>query len=580
MRASPLLALPSLQPGIPLAVASTAQACANAALCRCLIASGAVREDDLPEGEADPLKACQHAIGAWIKRQIGPLHCLQPRFAINVLDEHGNHPATRDGRQTTYAQLDVYWCEYHECEWPVGRSLEALNEAMPHLGSTVLQVLRQQGRHVYPLFTPDIADDVASYVYWQGEMDEEAALDIMCEDSDDADREAMREEMVTRSMLDNAYPEWARRWPVQPDKSAGRRRSGPAWRQCNLRRAAKTLNDSHQRQIAADALALSRLSLTDDFHPDIEGEYIGFGAVLSWEEGDVTTRIYDDLLNLAHQGVVPGTDLLHGGAIGHRHVALADAALAIDVEVRGLEQRRQRCRAALALHGPYPPDVAGGGEDQPRLRHRLAALAPAKCLGLFRAHAEGQMPACRWYPPHQQIALEVQHRLGQKAAMGRTLEQGRSQFPRRLGGHGPARADHRSAVHGHDLMHRGQRAARAPVVQQHRLIQLHHVVRGRVDGKLRLVHGDTSCIESVSVAQGVDQAVDQRDGLEALAHAQEPHLQRAGVVQRDEDLPHAVAVFGLRRPHPVVERGRPGNEEHGAAERHGPARPVRHEQRL
>ena len=193
MPVSPLLALPSLKSGVPLSVASTTQASANAALCRFLINAGAVRENDLPDGEADPLKACQHAIDAWIKRQIGPLHCLQPRFAINVLDEHGHHPATREGRQAPYAQLDVYWCEYSEAEWPVGRSLEALNKAMPHLGSTVLQVLRQQGRYVYPLFTPDIADDVASYVYWQGEMDEEAALDMMCEDSDDADREAMRE---------------------------------------------------------------------------------------------------------------------------------------------------------------------------------------------------------------------------------------------------------------------------------------------------------------------------------------------------------------------------------------------------
>lgn len=301
MPVAPMLALPSLQPGIPLAVASMSQASANAALCRFLIASGAVREDDLPEGEADPLKACQRAIDAWIKRQIGPLYCLEPRFAINVLDEHGQHPAMRSGPPAPYAQLDVYWCEYREAEWPVGRSLEALNEAMPHLGATVLQVLRQQGRYVYPLFTPDIADDVASYVYWQGEMDEEAALDMMCEDSDDADREAMREEMVTRRMLDDAYPEWARRWLVRPDKSAGGRRRTPAWRPCSLRHAARTLTDPHQRQIAADALALSRLTLTDDFHPDIEGEYIGFGAVLSWEEGDVTTRIYDDLLNLAHQ---------------------------------------------------------------------------------------------------------------------------------------------------------------------------------------------------------------------------------------------------------------------------------------
>ncbi len=301
MPVAPMLALPSLQPGIPLAVASTSQASANAALCRFLIASGAVREDDLPDGEADPLKACQRAIDAWIKRQIGPLHCLEPRFAINVLDEHGQHPGMRSGPPAPYAQLDVYWCEYREAEWPVGRSLEALNEAMPHLGATVLQVLRQQGRYVYPLFTPDIADDVASYVYWQGEMDEEAALDMMCEDSDDAEREAMREEMVTRRMLDDAYPEWARRWLVQSGKSADRRRRPPEWRPCSLRRAARTLTDPHQRQIAADALALSHLTLADDFHPDIEGEYIGFGAVLSWEEGDVTTRIYDDLLNLAHQ---------------------------------------------------------------------------------------------------------------------------------------------------------------------------------------------------------------------------------------------------------------------------------------
>lgn len=299
MPAAPMLALPSLQPGIPLAVASTSQASANAALCRFLIASGAVREDDLPDGEADPLKACQRAIDAWIKRQIGPLHCLEPRFAINVLDEH-----MRSGPPAPYAQLDVYWCEYREAEWPVGRSLEALNKAMPHLGATVLQVLRQQGRYVYPLFTPDIADDVASYVYWQGEMDEEAALDMMCEDSssgDSADREAMREEMVTRRMLDDAFPEWARCWLVRPDKSEGGHKRTPAWHPCSLRRAARTLTDPHQRQIAADALALSRLKLTDDFHPDTEGEYIGFGAVLSWDEGDVTTRIYDDLLNLAHQ---------------------------------------------------------------------------------------------------------------------------------------------------------------------------------------------------------------------------------------------------------------------------------------
>ena len=111
----------------------------------------------------------------------------------------------------------------------------------------------------------------------------------------------MREEMVTRRMLDAAYPEWARHWQHRPAKGERRRKGTATWRPCSLRQAAKTLADPHLRQIATDALALSRLTLTDDFKPDIEGEYIGFGAVLSWDKGDVTTRIYDDLLNLAHQ---------------------------------------------------------------------------------------------------------------------------------------------------------------------------------------------------------------------------------------------------------------------------------------
>ena len=54
--------------------------------------------------------------------------------------------------------------------------------------------------------------------------------------------------------------------------------------------------------MAEDALALAGLDIDDSFRPDIDGEFFGFGAVLSWRDGDVTTRIYDDLLELAHQG--------------------------------------------------------------------------------------------------------------------------------------------------------------------------------------------------------------------------------------------------------------------------------------
>lgn len=293
----PVLALPRLDGQIPLSVVASSQSLCNAALCNTLIESGFVEEQDLPDQTSDPLRACESAIGAWIKREIGPLHCLQPRFAMEVLDAKGNYPSMRDGQQTPYGMLDVYWCEYSESEWPVGQRLEALNEAMPHLGAAVLQVLRQQSLYVYPLLTPDIAVDMASMIYWHGEEDEEAALDMMCEEGDEADREAMRDEMVSRQMLNDAYPEWGRKWVARAGSGVRGRRLP-----CSLAKAVKTLADPLMRQIAADALALSRMPLDDSFRPDIEGEYIGFGAVLSWREGDVTTRIYDDVLNLARQG--------------------------------------------------------------------------------------------------------------------------------------------------------------------------------------------------------------------------------------------------------------------------------------
>ncbi len=185
--------------------------------------------------------------------------------------------------------------EGREQEWPVGEGLTALNRRLPALGAVILHVLRRQSAWVYPVFTPDTASDIASMLYWCGEDDEEAALDMNCGD-DEQEREAMRADMVSKATLMEDYPEWARAWP-----------RGLELPQCCrlLRRAVKRLCkpcDRPMRELAEHALALGTLDLDDRFRPDIEGEYIGFGAVLSWEAGDVTTRIYDDLINMAHEG--------------------------------------------------------------------------------------------------------------------------------------------------------------------------------------------------------------------------------------------------------------------------------------
>ncbi len=70
---------------------------------------------------------------------------------------------------------------------------------------------------------------------------------------------------------------------------------------------------------------------------------------------------------------------------------------------------------------------------------------------------------------------------------------------------------------------------------------------GGVDGKLGLRSSWNDLLRTVSVAQGVNQAVDQRDGLKAQAQAGKASTERAGVVERDHCLAHAVAELGLVR---------------------------------
>ncbi|MGB4064136.1 MAG: PRTRC system protein F [Azonexus sp.] len=289
------LVLPRIGPQVPRSIAPGPLLAANAMVSRFLIEAEAFDEADIPVTWSDSLDACRQALDGWLKCQIGALHCLTPRFALHMVSRDGEsyrYYGSQPPKDFDFNAVEASWCEYHEQEWPVGAGLEALSARLHGLGTVVLHVLCRQSAFVYPLFTPDIACDVATYLYWCGEDDEEAALDMNCGE-DEEEREAMRAEMVTKSMLEASFPAWTRRWP-----------RGLELAQCArfLRRATKRLSDPGAKATAEDALALATLEIDDSFRPDMEGEFVGFGAVLSWRDGDVTTRIYDDLLELAHQG--------------------------------------------------------------------------------------------------------------------------------------------------------------------------------------------------------------------------------------------------------------------------------------
>ncbi|MES2264284.1 MAG: PRTRC system protein F [Pseudomonadota bacterium] len=286
------MALPCLSGAIPLAVVPQRLAAANASIARFLIQAGAIREGDVPDRPGDAMEVCQAALDAWIKRELGPLHCLSPVFNLRPVEHSDLDTVAREPARTEavshYRTVMLDWCENREQQWIVGEALEALEHERPGLGPAVLNVLRQQSRFVYPLFTPDVALDVASYLYWCGEEDEDEMLAMECDDDED-EKAVMRAEMVTRQSFDDTFPRWALEDPCQWLPVAA------------IEWMADGLPDQGVRDIVADVLALARLRIREAFSPEVEGEYLGWGAVLSWREDDISGRIYDDLTRMAYE---------------------------------------------------------------------------------------------------------------------------------------------------------------------------------------------------------------------------------------------------------------------------------------
>ena len=283
------LALPRIDHRIPCDIVPCKLASANARIAQFLIDAKALKERDIPAQWRDELDVCRTGLDAWLKREIGDLHCIAPKFVLQpVADDEGGRQRS-SAIKTAYSHVEILWFQHDEQQWAIGGGLERLEAAVPGLGVTALSVLDDQSRFVYPLFAPKDAHDIASMLYWYGEDDETMAVEEVCGD-DAAAQAAMREEMVTSKHFAEAYPAWSLSWKPETLKQSAL---------VNIVREGK---NAYATDIATTVLELARLHIKDEFRPDIDGEFIGFGAVLSWREDDLTVRIYDDLINMAQEG--------------------------------------------------------------------------------------------------------------------------------------------------------------------------------------------------------------------------------------------------------------------------------------
>jgi PRTRC genetic system protein F len=279
--------LPVFASGVPRSIVPSSGRQRAARLARCLLDAGLIQGRVHALRAANPLGTSAHHLQRWLRERLGPLKCLHPEFRMSVCERTGF-----PGDTGAEAEEHAYFVWFaHARGFVVGEALDRLEAMLPGLGATVLRAIEQASFRLIPVFTPSEALGIARDYLWYGEDDERLALDERCAD-DEAERETIRQELVTREKLDGAFPAWA--------LGSGSRRRGVGRR--TLQRVALTACSARVRRVADDALALLRLDLDDRLLPECEGAFVGYGALLMWHEGDIAARIFDDYMNDAMQG--------------------------------------------------------------------------------------------------------------------------------------------------------------------------------------------------------------------------------------------------------------------------------------
>lgn len=276
-----MLQLPSLHTAIPMHLQpqSSRQRCAR--LANAVFGAGLIRAEHVrARGTDNYLPVAQRALQDWINERLTGLRCLRPRFTmvvgdLDLDDSFGTLAGHHDGAV-------IEWFGYGDT-FDVGPELERLEALHPRLGMTVLSAFEEAAWKTLPIYTPLMVLEAACDTYWCGDDDEEQAVEMSCQS--EQEMQDMRENMVTRKMVDATYPQWALGYR--------RRRRNIGTRTLKVLR--DTLSDGRARALIDDVLALRKLTLPRRDWSDREGRFMGYAGLLTWGKQDrLSLRVVDD----------------------------------------------------------------------------------------------------------------------------------------------------------------------------------------------------------------------------------------------------------------------------------------------
>lgn len=288
-----LLPLPSIDSGVPRALATLPQLRREARLAMMFIEAGAIHALDVSSSDGSGLGAVQTAFEGWVQRWLGPLNVLAPQFNLSLHDE-------AEGRAD---KIEITCSPRYHTECIIGPALDRFDREAPGLAATVLRALDCQW--CCPMFTPSTAFQEIKETEWMGENDETELVKEHC--STPEEEAWFLENIITRRDFEAAYPSWLLDHPYVEVLDAGQldalvRRGGYtgdiAATVLRLNAAVSSWREANEHEMCTmerNGGNVDADSSEGDEDFSVRG-FCGWGAVLHWSrEETITQRVVDNL---------------------------------------------------------------------------------------------------------------------------------------------------------------------------------------------------------------------------------------------------------------------------------------------
>lgn len=152
------------------------------------------------------------------------------------------------------------------------------------LGEAVIHWITRAGYHTIDVMTPAYARDLAEYLWWHGESDEESWKENLDDEGYEPDD---IESMIGPAKFEASFPRWVLK-PAQPKLSRIKPKTADGKKVLNILREMEAISEKH---------ALLPCLLPDSH------DRVYWGAYLGWrEEGCAVYRLLDDHFEMANQG--------------------------------------------------------------------------------------------------------------------------------------------------------------------------------------------------------------------------------------------------------------------------------------